>query len=248
MEVNTLCSQKWISIIMIRVNRVLVRPDGDHTTSSGFFVPTEEQEQLHWSISGTVVEVPDDVFFFGKKAKRLLKKRCQHAYKKARRLAGMSLQYGTEMELKPGDRVIYLYSAKYEPDTKEVDGCLVMDYDMLIAKQTPDGWRPLNGFLLVSMLQKEEEEEILPGITIKNDDRNVYGQGVVKYVGSNISGYRDYKPSSPDIEEGCIVHYHPGLAYRLEVDLHNTLNPDGQSSLFVVNRKDVIWTSTISSQ
>lgn len=232
---------------MIRCNRILIRPDADHTTASGFFVPTSEQEQLHWNITGTVVEAPDDLFFFGGRAKRLLKKRCEHAYKKARKLAGNSLQYGSKMELKPGDRVIFLYSAKYEPDTKQVGDCLVMDYDMLIAKQAPDGWQPLNGFLLVAMLQKEEEEEILPGITVKNDDRNVYGQGIVKYSGSNISGYRDYKPSSPDIPAGVVVHFHPGLAYRLEVDLHNTLNPDEQSSLFVVNRKDVIWTSTISS-
>jgi hypothetical protein len=114
--------------------------------------------------------------------------------------------------LKEGDRVVFSYLSKLEKDRFLSDELLIVDRGLIFGKGDP--LIGINGFLLVEMSEKEKFENY--GIfTVENDDVNDYG------LGTNKEGAWGFRRQH---------------AFRLELDLHNTLTTN-QSSLFVVKRE-----------
>lgn len=215
-------------------NKVLVLPDKDHDEQQGFAIATEIDSQFHWSIRGTVTVVPDRLIFFepAKVMTGFNKRTSQFNYHR-------SLEIGSEMEVQPGDRVLFDFTVKYDPIY--IDGAILMPYDKLIALENPI--RPLNGWLLVEMMERDKLEEVLPGVYMEHTDANKYGYAKVKYAGG-CAKYSDGRwVEDEGIGPDAIITYDKRRAMRLELDRHNTLT-QRQSSLFKIHRKDVLlWTS-----
>ena len=189
-------------------------------------------EQYHYSVKGTVIDVPEKLIF---REKPLIPKPTPEDIKQMRELNAMSVSYNTDMDLAIGDRVLFSYRAHFEKESK----VSLMDYDLIVAKLDPI--RPINGFLLVEMFEKPAFEEVLQDVFVYNEDQNDYGYATVKYAAPPLKGYLDYPEAEDDpaIKEGSVVCFKKGRAVRMELDVHNSLT-NKQSSLFRLHRKDVV--------
>ena len=211
-------------------NKVLVAIDNHISNHSGFEIVKRQDKQHHYSVRGTVVGVPKDLFFDKTKMETVLD------LPRVRELNAASMSYKTEMELKVGDRILFSYRAHFEMPMFGDLG--LMDYDMIIAAIEKEKIRPINGYLLIEMAEKEMFENI-DGFQVYNEDKNIYGYGKVRYAGSPVE-YLDYDDiDDENITEGSVVIFDKRSAARIELDIHNSLTQQ-QSSLFKMHRKDVL--------
>ena len=212
--------------------KVLVRIDPDIQFKDGFAVSSAEDEQYHYSISGTVLQVPEKLIF-----RKDLRKPYGPYLILAKALYEMSSSYDCDMELEIGDRVLFSYLAHFDMYLEEYDAHLV-DYDMIVAK-VGDTIHPLNGYLLVEMEEFDMFEDV-SGFTKYNQDVNNYGVATVAFAGHPLRGYLDSDADDDDsIKVGMTIFFEKKKAIRLEKDMHNSLT-DRQSSLFKMHRRDVL--------
>lgn len=116
--------------------------------------------------------------------------------------------------LKKGERVAFSYVSKLDEDSFIDKDLLIIPRGLIFAKGNP--LKGINGYLLLQLKEKSQFE--MYGKVFKhNDDVNEYG------FGFDDSGFWGYNPQT---------------GFRLETDLLNTLNPDGQSSLFVIKKQN----------
>lgn len=228
-------------------NTVLIKPDDDYTQVGNWAFRGGGTAQV--SVYGTVLAVPKKIVCYSDRVWRNVSLGNRGwTLGLARMYTSISSAYKTKMELKVGDRVLFSYAAKTDEDTPEIEfkgqKCLAIGYEMIYAVRIPWGWRPVNGYLLVRILQKRKIEEVVPGFALEHTDVNKYGVGVVDYAGKPNKGYL-YERMFDDgrIKKGMLVCFDMGQAARIEQDIHNYLNPEKQSSYFRVHRKNVLtWT------
>lgn len=116
--------------------------------------------------------------------------------------------------LKSGERIVFSFFTKLDPTY--IEDLLLIEYGAIFGAGTP--LKGVNGYSLIRMAEKEKIEDF-GGFFIENFDVNDYGVGY-------------------DGEE--LVFFNPRLAARLELDMHNSLNKGGQSSLFKI-KKTNLW-------
>lgn len=219
-------------------NKVAIRPDSSIGFSDGFRIDTGANEQRHLSIYGTVTAVPTRLRYSGYRNRQLKAMKSEYALNTSRNARSRSMAYDVDMELEVGDRVLFSYTAHL--DALEVDGAMLVDYDQVIAKNNNGSWRSVNGFVLVEMVQ-QSLIDFSSGFRVVREDRNKYGYGIVRVLGSPVRHYADYNRTDDiDIKVGDIVTF-DRHAPRIEMDEHNTLT-DSDSSLFLIQRKDILWT------
>lgn len=231
--------------LKIAYNDVLVRPDEDLVLSSGLYLPLDFDPQHNFSIGGEVLAVPDKLVCNGRRIRRWMRSPSKLSVSVANRATHHSLQYDTVNELSVGDRVLYLFTAKFEPEHFMIGENLMVPYDLLYAKVLPDGQLyPLNGYVIIRVAEMEKEQVIDDVFSFTIDDVNNYGVAEVVGVGSKLKGYRDYdeKPCY-GYSPGDVVYYDKRFSWRMEMDFHNSLNEGRQSSLFCIQQKDILsWT------
>lgn len=222
-------------------NAVVIDPDSDFGEAGGFILPNEFDTPHHYSITGTVVAAPERLISHGRKLARLERYKSQRNADIGKRLARMSCEYETEVEVSAGDRVMYMFTAKLDPARFLDTGYLVVRYDMLYCKVVDGAIIPLNGNIFVEPIEKERWEEVLPGVHKGHDDLNKYGVGVIKYIGKPVKSYLRYRRpmDNTNYQVGDKVAFRPGAGHRMEMDIHNTLT-NKQTSLLVIHRKDIL--------
>lgn len=203
-------------------NRVIIRPDAIKATL--------DLIDNKWTapIMGTVIAVPDRLYCHIDKVEAIRQKYGQNVpepfLNHFRMLAQTSVPTDTGLEVKPGDKVYFSWLVNYRCMVGEN---LVVPYDTLIAR---GDLYPLNGYVLIKM----DEEEFFV-------DANTYESGEVVSVGKPCK-FLESGTGHQDIQPGDKVTFDRKSVVRLEVDEFSELNPDGQSSLFRIKRKD-IWTT-----
>ena len=231
-------------------NSVVVRPDEDLVLSSGFHLPTDFDPQHNFSIGGEVLVVPKKLVCNGGRIRNWMKSSNKLNVRVANRTTHYSLQYDTSNELLVGDKVLYMFTAKFEPESFRIGENLMIPYDLLYAKVLPGGvLYPLNGYVIIRVSEKSKTQIIDDVFTFVIDDVNNYGTAEVVAVGSKLKGYRDYddKPNY-GYKPGDVIYYDKRFSWRMEMDFHNSLNKGRQSSLFCLQQKDVLsWTSRCST-
>lgn len=203
---------------MVGINHVLVEPDSDHTHMMGYLVPDDEDHH-HLNITGTVLEVGKSRFIDFNK----------HLVLKSE-LSLFSREVKMCSPLKHGDRIIFSHTVKLTGI--QFEGKLIVPMDMIYAKFPLEA---VNGWVLVKMM---EEDKVDGGYFLPTNDRNKYGWGkIVSY--SPALSYRDYDSFDVEAKEGDLICFAPKSAARLELDVHNQF--EGQSSLFKLRPKDILW-------
>lgn len=162
--------------------------------------------------------------------------RSEYALNVSRLARARSVAFDTDMELQVGDRVLFSYVIHL--DSLIVGEALLVDYDQIIAKRHNGGWRSVNGFVLVEMVQ-QSLTDFSSSFRVERKDKNKYGYGIVRVLGSKVRQYADYnRIDDIDIEVGDMVTF-DRHAPRIEMDEHNSLT-DSDSSLFLIQRKDIL--------
>lgn len=220
-------------------NKVIVKPEPNKDSVSGFLIPTESGPQRHFSIYGEVVSA-GPTYFYERKIRKMMRRPVGSNKFWSRFYTGFSTEFLTGKILRPGDMVYFNHVAHFN----QVDGNLIIPYDLIYAIDGPDGMVPLNGNIFVEMIEHQRIEEISKGIFFEYYDKNRYGLARVVFSGSPTKyAYGPRWDFNHNVPPGSIVTFRKKASHRMELDYHNTLTGQ-QSSLFVIKRKDILtWTS-----
>lgn len=191
---------------------VLVRPNPDTTTVAGVRLSVFADTHHFKNLVGVVEQVGPKGFFHGREidAMEEMSRHVDFVSQRASLLSSVSMKYDVPIEVKEGDTVIFDW--KYA-----LEGENLMRYDDLYAKVVDGGIYPLNGFLLIEILDAEEGS--MKGLKIGEDMTS----GIVVAQGCLVEGYL-YHPV-PDVDMGDLtgrkVFFKKNAAVRLEDDIVN---------------------------
>lgn len=272
--------------IRILKNMVLIKPDPHYETyhlkgnDTGLIVSNFEYEngkkmsikERHYSVTGTVYAVPDKIVCNTKKVVDISKKvpfktineevvisdRSLMAQKD--NLIKDSLQYGTTVELKVGDRVRYSYTAhqksvdnNMEAETEEGQ-MFFIPYDKVFCVVNEDLFptKMVNGYVAVKSTVNKQIQDVdgVSGLSsdsglfiVKNnkDIKNRKGMKVSCILsGTPLESYfamPEYGPDSHDeINPGDELIIDPRGKQRLEPYLHQHIEED----VFLIHRRQII--------
>lgn len=238
------------------LNYVLVKPDKDHTKDykTGMYISDHYDPARHWSVSGTVIQIPQRLVYLGDELQALksLGKLTGAYLHYAQQHRMMSMDFDTEIEVQVGDKVYFNYSnhiagseEKKEFNSPTGEKLILMPYDSLYVAVRGDECIPLNGYIYVKPLRYSIEDLQNMRKTAhgwkkppkKGDIRK--GWGVVEMVGSPNKGYLDYPDAidSTDIRAGQTVLFRKTLSFDMEWSYHKTLFQD---TIYRMQRKDIL--------
>jgi len=168
-------------------------------------------------VHGTVVMVPDRLYY-----------KKDDAY---------SMSWKTRMMLEEGDEVWFNFIASSHSDGFKIDGEMYLSIpyaDCLVAKRGEEVI-PLNGYVLLSELTKQEVSKVL---YLAETDKVDLQRGVVRFVGEPNEEYRVETFSDDiDIQKGEVVQIKAGFTpFRLE---RQTYFADFGEMLLVVQRRNI---------
>lgn len=229
-------------------NYVLVKPDPGNdkiTLKNGteLWLDTSYEKTKHAVTTGVVIKAPEQLIYTK-----------EHGPK--------SLEYITDNELKPGDKIIYHYLQALENIENgraiEVDGevyFLIRYSDIFCALRDPltseltgepvdTGWKlvvPINGYVFV-------EADPIPPLSTTLDlvmpdmmkNKKSETTGVVRYIGSPLRGYTDYPDWGADKDElrvGQRVLFSKFDSIPLQYSLHQTIDKD--KTIYRMHRRDI---------
>ena len=168
-------------------------------------------------VHGTVVKAPDKLYYSK-----------DDAY---------SMSWKTRMAVKEGDEVWFNFIASTHSTGFKIDGemYLFIPYaDCLVAKRGEEVI-PLNGYVLLSEMNKEEVSKVL---YLAETDKVDLQRGTVRFVGEPNAEYRvDTFSDDIDIQEGDVVQIKAGFTpFRLERQKYFS---DFGEMLLVVQRRNI---------
>ena len=156
----------------------------------------------------------------------------------AQRSHTRSLEYSPNVELLPGDEVLYSYIMNVDNEDEAYEDRILVPYDMIYARRRNGEITTLNGNLLVELLPSPIES--IGSFQIITDEFQK-NKGIVKYLGPRVQyKEKDYVDLSPDVRSGDIIQFDDKMSARVEWDLFNTMSSNGHP-LVRVNRKDVYF-------
>jgi hypothetical protein len=218
-------------------NFIVVKPDpGNHKivlkSGAELYLDTSFEVEKHAVTTGTVVYVPD-------------KLRHHEQYGTA------TLSYITDQELCCGDKVIFHYNesvhnikeSRYIECEEQIYFLVKYDTIFCAIRTTPTGEQlviPVNGIVIVEADDApppfESEHFVIPEISL---GRKSETQGVIRYIGSPLKGYYDYKDvvDLNNLTEGDHVVFNKRDSVPLQYDLHQSL--DKGKTLYRMRRMDI---------
>jgi len=200
-------------------NYVLVKPKLDtnkiEVAGKEFYVDTTWEVEKHAPTEGEVIEVPDKLIFDIKKP--------------------WSTEFDVDMELKPKDKVYFHYLTKQNSESngrvvRNDDGEILylIPYDQIFAAVRQDKIIPINGYLLVDLIEgdlvKSEVLEI-PDLLKKKGSAKF---ARVKHVSSPIRKYKRF-PKEGDcntVKVGDIVAYSINSDLPMQYAYYNSLGKE----------------------
>lgn len=232
----------------IPMNLVLVKPDKDYTeitTESGFTLElgkddgktaTSAWEARHWSVTGTIIQLPETLFFYGDEMKKLKDENGGNIPKERlnefQTLRNASLDECPIIpELQLGDRVWFHYMIHMEAtqtgltyNHPEHGECFFMKYDSIFAVNRNNETFPVNGWIWIKPETYKQEE--VDGLIFRHDlqDKEKPNLATIVKVSSPIKYLHDHYYDDPTIElkEGDKIIYNSSLKLPLEYSLHQT--------------------------
>ena len=189
---------------ILPTNYVMIKPDRPiESDKTGLARHDFVDSHMQLAVSGTIKAVCDDLWFYNGEEPDLVQE---------------SLEFETEIEVKPGDRVLFRYLATIDKDY-QLDGYYLVRYDDLFCRIDGKRLVPVNGYLFVGV---GADKRTVGGINA-NPAYIAASQtiGRVLAAGTPLTCYRDY-PGEFDTDFSSVVGkkvvYKKNTAVRLEVD------------------------------
>lgn len=215
-------------------NTVMVRFDRDNdelllSTGDKLKLVTAWEPMMHAVTSGVVTHVPERLIF-------------------DRDRPESSMLYDTDMELKPGDRVIFDF--KVEEHVRKldpIDGAYPLRYDDIFVAIRGEQIIPINGIILIEACDTTAEEDVqqvlstglhLPDTVIKEKSERY---GIIRHIGSPLRGYlhgpEELTEADDEVHVGDKIVFHPVYAIELQYSLHQII--ERGKTMYRMRRKDV---------
>lgn len=234
-------------VLGISCNLVLIQPTA-HITNIGEWVLFDVHEpSKHFTVRGTVLQVPDRLFHAKKHTRPLLKKD-GYAITKFRQFANnRSLEYGTEMELQVGDEVVFQYTNNQSCIEDglywymgQENPALFVSYDQIYmiirdGKQIlPNGWVWVEPITWTRKDAVSESGEVIGAV-----GKAKVSVGIVRNFGVPNTAYlyEDWVDAD-DLKIGDTVVFKKTASVSAEWYCHNTLN-EGKLPYYVMQRHDI---------
>lgn len=238
--------------IEIQNNYLLIKPDKDfEKLKMGLLIGTIPMtEARHYSVTGTVLIAPKRLIYRGEQIKKLRAKTGgrfgDDDIKELKNIVVGSMEYKTDLELQPGDKVWFDYlahiNANTEMKTMDIAGhgeCFFIDYSRCFIREREGERIPINGYIWIKQVYRNSRDLGSGLIEPETVDNRVPGHAVVVKTGKPIQEYLSALHSDfPDteIKEGDLIAFAENAATPLEYTLHET---DGLQKLFKIKRKDI---------
>lgn len=203
--------------MILQPNYILIEPHAHHVAgaSHGMEIPDFANEQMNFSVTGTVVQVCNRLEYYGREIKRLKSKaiRTITDQRRVQDYLAASLLFDVPMEIKVGDMVVYPYIYRTNEemfDEERFDGKLVLRYDALTARVDDGVLYPLNGALLGRKIRSDQGLQQL---------RREYWDGLmeVTHEGCLVKDYQEYGyPDKEGLLKGKRVFVTPQMPVSIE--------------------------------
>lgn len=259
-----------VETLKLLPNYVLILPDEDYETYQLSGRETGIRSALSTgtagqriSLYGTVIKVPEKLRYSGAELRSVRSNyNPDHVQSIIDNIKKGSVNYDVDMELKLGDRVMYVYKNQIDAykDARvlytDKGTCMLMKYDTIKCKHIGDDEvYPLNGSVFIKPLTLAEEEKTKGGI-IKIEKTHMgmkvkakLAIGVVSESGCICNGYLEFASAGadgsrekleqardmPELNPGTYVYYDARMCTNLEFENHQTL-PTARK---VIWRKDI---------
>lgn len=214
-------------------NHILVKPHmkrDEVELESGLklHLDTTIDVEKHLPTFGEVVELPRDTFFMARNP--------------------MSLTFDVGVEVEPGDKVFFHYLMKELVETSGMvfkdendDPLWLVPYDQIFFAIRKDKFVPVNGFILVELLEGDLHTD--SSLMIPDSAKNLKSTKFAKIIhaGEPVRGFAsepDEVEYADDMKEGDIVMYSPHSDLPIQFEIYNDVKHDG--SLVRMQRKDVV--------
>jgi len=241
-------------------NYVLVKPDKNLTHykfdgGAELFARTDINPQNFWSVTGTVLSVPENLIYNGHKTNALKKLHPKFTHnrfivKKLQDLNKVSCSFDTPIEVVEGDKVYFHYiqhdECQEDGRIVEIDGdpCYFIPYDQLYLVKREKDVVMLNGYVLVEPIGYQHHDLYsTSGLKIKpttevGEDKPGYGK--VRYTGSLNNGYLGYREWVKDadvVNPGDMILFKRLSDVPLEFRYLETF--DGLNRFYLMQRRDI---------
>tara|TARA_Y100000389_G_scaffold204773_1_gene259552 strand:- start:2062 stop:2766 length:705 start_codon:yes stop_codon:yes gene_type:complete len=214
-------------------NHILVKPHmkrDEVELDSGLklHLDTTIEVEKHFPTFGEVVELPRDTFF----------------------MIGspLSLEFDVGIEVKPGDKVFFHYLMKELVETSGMvfkdqndESLWLVPYDQIFFSIRNDKFIPVNGFILVELMEGNEYEDGI--LEMPNSVKNLKSTKFAKIVhaGESVKGFASEPMEveyEDDMKEGDIIMYSTNSDLPIQSELYNDVYKD--KKLYRMQRKDVV--------
>lgn len=243
-------------------NQVLVKIEDDYETyqvngrDTGIMSAiTMDTTGQRVSVFGTIINVCEKLRYLGDELKKAKAENNEGDYLTSvrDRVREKSCKFNVPIEVKPGDRVMYLYKNQFDAyksgkvvRTDDEGTCMFMDYSNLRAIViSEDSLYPLNGYLFVKSKELKKESVSEGGILLLEKKhmgmkfKRASAFAEVLEVGCFVDGYLEFLDSPADdrhkISKDDILIYDGRMATNLEFVTHQTL----KTARMLLHRKDI---------
>ena len=229
------------STFMLTDNYVLVEPDSHFSEHLGLKIADGFDPAKHYSVQGTVKEVPNRLVYGGDFLRKYRNTRntmplpLQSLFQK---IHLDSLDWDTAMEVAVGDRVHFRYNVHMmcKEENLIVDDNYLIRYDFLYMVNQE---KMLNGWVLIEPIKWTDVElHNNRGIKRVVKSKDKIGMGVVKCLGTSNKSYMHYDVKEVDLAEGDIVYFRHSNAIPLEYNYHKTFE---FGNCYRMQRKDILF-------
>jgi len=184
-----------------------------------------EREACHYSISGTVIKRPDDIFYFNKYSDESGAMEHRMYASQIKASAGVKCDHPYQ----EGDKIYYNYNVQLQceeenrlVETEEHGICMLIPVDSIFAVVKDDEIIPVNGYVFFTRDQQESEYLSDSGLTIirevKGYEKNF---ATVVAASSPPMGYLDGGTIGPDTyEKGDKIIVDKRFGYKMAYDIH----------------------------
>lgn len=211
------------------------RRNDEYQFKSGekIYIDVTYEEEQHAATECEIISVPDKLFYSTDKKHR-----------------DRSVNFDTDMEIQPGDKVYihYLASITAIKDQKSLtddEGNIYyfINYHDLFASTRGEKVIMLNGYIAVEPV-KDENYQVGSLIEIPDYLKNKSSEriGKVVFVGSKLRGYQfipDACDDNYDVKPGDLIAYTKNSDIPMQYDIHKSFQ--GDKTLYRMQRRDIMY-------
>ena len=188
-------------------------------------ISDSEREACHYSISGTVIKRPDEIFYFNKHSDEAGSMEQRQFASQIKASAGVKCDHPYQ----EGDKIYYNYNVQLQCEeenrlieTEEYGILMLIPVDAIFAVVKDDEIIPVNGYVFFTRDQEQPEYITDSGLTVIQEVKG-YERNFATVVSASTppTGYLDGGTMGPDTyEKGDKIIVDKRFGYKMAYDLH----------------------------